>query len=274
MVKDPVCGMEIEEKDAAAVRQINGRSVYFCSDACAAKYDADPGGYGKVELRKVGSATTGARPGVPGPVRIELPILGMTCGKCVATVEKALRETPGVARAVVNLDQGRSFVTYDPNVARLEDLARAVKTAGYRTGTVTARFGIKGISCASCVTTIEEGLQRTPGVLNASVNLGTNEARVEYLPEQTDLEEIKGAVEATGYKAASPPSEEAPDKEALAREQEYRTLFRKFVFAAVIAVPVMATAYPEFTPILKDLSIETLRAIWGIGRLFGTARRT
>jgi Cu+-exporting ATPase len=264
MVKDPVCGMEIEEKDAAAVRTIGGRSVYLCSEACVTKFDADPGRYGGAAVQKVGSATTGARPGAPGLLRIELPILGMTCGKCVATVEKALRKTPGVARATVNLDQGRAFVTYDPAVVGLEDLTRAVKMAGYRTGTATARIGIKGISCASCVTTIEGGLQRAPGVLKASVNLATNEATVDYLPEQTDLEEIKRAVETTGYHAAPPPSEEAPDKEALAREQEYRTLFRKFVFAAVIAVPVMATAYPEFTPILKDLSRETLRVIWGI----------
>ena len=264
MVKDPVCGMEIEEKAAAAVRQIGGHSVYFCSEACLAKFDADPGRYGGAELQKVGSATTGARPGAPGLVRIELPILGMTCGKCVATVEKALRDTRGVAKASVNLDQSRAFVTYDPAVANLEDLTQAVKMAGYRSGTATARIGIKGMYCASCVSTIEEGLQSTTGVLKASVNLGTNEARVEYLPEQTDLEQIKKAVEATGYQAAPPSSEEAPDKEALAREQEYRTLFRKFVFAAVIALPVMVTAYPEFIPFLKTLSRGTLRVIWGV----------
>jgi Cu+-exporting ATPase len=256
--------MEIEEKDAAAVRTIGGRSFHFCSEACAAKFDADPERYGGAALQKVGSATTGARPGAPGLVRIDLPIVGMTCGKCVATVEKALRETAGVTGATANLDQGRASVTYNPALTGLQDLTRAVKTAGYRTGTATARIGIKGMSCASCVTTIEEGLRRTPGVLNASVNLGTNEAMIEYLPEQTELEGLKGAVEATGYQAAPAPSEEAPDKEAAAREQEYRTLFRKFLFAAVIAVPVMATAYPEFTPILKDLSMETLRIIWGI----------
>ncbi len=264
MVKDPVCGMQIEEKDAAVVRQIGGRSFYFCSEACVAKFEADPGRYGAAETRKVGSATTGARPEVPGLVRIELPILGMTCNKCVATVEKALRETAGVTKATVNLDQGRAFVTYDPALADLEDLARAVKSAGYRTGAATARIGIKGMSCASCVTTIEKGLRSTTGVLKASVNLGTNEASVEYLPEKTDLEAIKEAVEATGYKAAPAPSEEAPDKEAHAREQEYQSLFRKFVFAAVIAVPVMVTAYPEFIPFLRTLSRGTLRVIWGV----------
>lgn len=264
MVKDPVCGMEIEEKDAVATRQVGGRSYHFCSEACVAKFEADPRRYGASEAQKVGSATTGARPGTSGLVRIELPIVGMTCGKCVTIVEKALRDVSGVAQATVNLDQGRAFVTYDPAKAGFEDLVQAVKTAGYLTGTATAKIGIRGMSCASCVTTIEEGLQRTPGVLKASVNLGTNEARVEYLPELTDLEEIKRAVENTGYQASPPPSEDAPDKEAAAREHEYRTLFRKFVFAAVIAVPVMATAYPEFTPILKDLSRDALRIIWGI----------
>ncbi|MFQ5803748.1 MAG: heavy metal translocating P-type ATPase [Candidatus Methylomirabilales bacterium] len=264
MVRDPVCGMEIEEKDAAATRNVDGTAYYFCSDRCAEQFDADPGRYGGPGPQKVGSATTGARPGAPGLVRIELPILGTTCGKCVATVEKTLRETPGVAKATVNLDQGRAFVTYDPALAGLEDLTRAVKTAGYRTGTATARIGIKGMYCTSCVTTIEKGLQSTTGVLKASVNLGTNEARVEYLPEQTDLEEIKKAVEATGYRAAPAPSKEAPDKEAQAREQEYQSLFRKFLFAAVIAVPVMVTAYPEFIPFLKTLSRGTLRVIWGV----------
>ncbi|MFQ5829578.1 MAG: heavy metal translocating P-type ATPase [Candidatus Methylomirabilia bacterium] len=264
MVKDPVCGMQIEEKDAAAVRQIGGRSVYFCSEACVGKFDADRSRYGGAGLQKVGSATTGASPGPPGPVRIGLPIPGMTCGKCVATVEHALREVPGVAKATVNLDQGRAFVTYDPAVAPLEALAGAVKSVGYRVGTATARIGIKGISCASCVTKIEDGLRRTPGVLKASVNLGTNEATVEYLPEKTELETLKKAVEATGYKAVPALTDESPDKEALARESEYRTLFRKFLLAAIIAAPVMITAYPEFIPFLKDLARGPLRVIWGI----------
>jgi YHS domain-containing protein len=92
MVKDPVCGMEIDEKAAAAVRQIEGRAIYLCSDACMAKFDADPGRYGGGKAQEVGSATTGVRPETQGLVGIELPILGMTCVKCVATVERALRE--------------------------------------------------------------------------------------------------------------------------------------------------------------------------------------
>jgi P-type Cu+ transporter len=46
MVKDPVCGMEIDPKDAAATRMHSGRTFYFCSQSCAEKFDADPHRYG------------------------------------------------------------------------------------------------------------------------------------------------------------------------------------------------------------------------------------
>lgn len=40
--KDPVCGMQVEIAHAPAVRVRDGAAVYFCSDHCAHRYDADP----------------------------------------------------------------------------------------------------------------------------------------------------------------------------------------------------------------------------------------
>jgi len=45
MVKDPVCGMEIEESSAAAQEEYLGTTVYFCSDSCHAKFQANPDQY-------------------------------------------------------------------------------------------------------------------------------------------------------------------------------------------------------------------------------------
>lgn len=44
-VKDPVCGMTIEEADAAATTEFDGRTFYFCSTACKDEFDANPGAY-------------------------------------------------------------------------------------------------------------------------------------------------------------------------------------------------------------------------------------
>jgi len=45
MVKDPVCGMDIEESSAAAQEEYLGSTVYFCSDSCHSKFQANPGQY-------------------------------------------------------------------------------------------------------------------------------------------------------------------------------------------------------------------------------------
>lgn len=46
MVKDPVCGMEIDPKTAFAKREHAGQTFYFCSKDCVDKFDAHPHQYG------------------------------------------------------------------------------------------------------------------------------------------------------------------------------------------------------------------------------------
>ena len=44
-VKDPVCGMEIEEADAVATAEHEGKTYYFCSQDCAEEFANDPASY-------------------------------------------------------------------------------------------------------------------------------------------------------------------------------------------------------------------------------------
>ena len=67
----------------------------------------------------------------------ELPIDGMTCSACVGHVEKALRATPGVLDATVNLVTRRGTVLYDPQSATPASLAVAIEAAGYRVPTLS-----------------------------------------------------------------------------------------------------------------------------------------
>jgi Cu+-exporting ATPase len=45
MATDPVCGMSIDEKTAAATVTHNGRTYYFCSESCKAKFLEAPERY-------------------------------------------------------------------------------------------------------------------------------------------------------------------------------------------------------------------------------------
>jgi Cu+-exporting ATPase len=62
---------------------------------------------------------------------IQLPIEGMSCASCVNRIERYLRKTPGVAEANVNLATEVATITYLPEIAGLDELARAIEAAGY-----------------------------------------------------------------------------------------------------------------------------------------------
>jgi P-type Cu+ transporter len=62
---------------------------------------------------------------------IQLPIEGMSCASCVNRIERYLRKTPGVAEANVNLATEVATVRYRPEMAGLDEIARAIESAGY-----------------------------------------------------------------------------------------------------------------------------------------------
>ena len=253
MVKDPVCGMEIEPQSAAATREHMGQTFYFCSAQCAATFDANPHQYAHQEMGSnsmkplAGSATTGFNPDLPGSLQVELPIAGLTCSTCVTTVERGLQAVPGVAKVHVNFVQSKAHISFNPEQADVSDFIGAIKKAGYNVGTAEMRVRITpGLYCASCVGFIEEALNDVPGVLAASVSPGTDTALISYVPEQVDFAAVQAAVESTGYQVARPvEQEESVDEETAAHQREYQTLMRKFWFATAVAIPVMLVAYPE-----------------------------
>src|SRR4051794_4930064 len=132
-------------------------------------------------------------------LQIDLPITGMTCASCVNRVEKALKRTPGVGAASVNLSNEQASVSYDPAQVAPAQLLQAVEKAGYGVITDQIELPITGMTCASCVNRVEKALKRTPGVLEASVNLASEQASVTYTPASVGWGELKAAVERAGY---------------------------------------------------------------------------
>jgi YHS domain-containing protein len=45
MAKDPVCGMDVDEKTAAGQSEYQGQTYYFCSPGCKRSFDKDPEKY-------------------------------------------------------------------------------------------------------------------------------------------------------------------------------------------------------------------------------------
>ena len=60
---------------------------------------------------------------------VSLEVSGMSCGHCVAAVEKALKSVNGVD--VTKVELGTATVSLDPEVASVEEVLEAVEDAGY-----------------------------------------------------------------------------------------------------------------------------------------------
>ena len=60
-----------------------------------------------------------------------LPITGMTCANCAATIERTLNKVRGVAEATVNYASGRAAVEFDPDSVTISELAAAIERIGY-----------------------------------------------------------------------------------------------------------------------------------------------
>ncbi|MCB2168017.1 MAG: heavy metal translocating P-type ATPase [Deltaproteobacteria bacterium] len=175
-----------------------------------------------------------------GSVNVTLPIQGMTCANCAATIERNVGRLEGVTRAAVNFASERADITYDPARIKLPEVVAAVRKAGFDTTPASVEMPVTGMTCANCAANIERALnKRTPGVLSASVNFGTERVAVDYIPTAIDVDGIVAAIEKAGYGALAPDDTADPDDaEASARAAEIREQTRKFGVGVAFTLPL------------------------------------
>jgi Cu+-exporting ATPase len=172
----------------------------------------------------------------------------MTCASCVNHVQRALQGVDGVSDAVVNLATEQATVRYDPGLVRVDMLAGAVRDAGYEVSVERRTLPIGGMTCASCVAHVEAALSGVPGVFQVNVNLATEQATVEYLPERVRLADLSKAVADAGYQVLESEQGEAEDQGAERVSREARKMSdarRRMLLAWAFTVPIIAWMLPE-----------------------------
>ncbi|MBI4545914.1 MAG: copper-translocating P-type ATPase [Gemmatimonadetes bacterium] len=180
-----------------------------------------------------------------GAARLTIPITGMSCAACAARIQKKLERAAGVREAAVNFGSERATVLYDPAATDAAGLVEVVRGTGYDARLAEAVLQLEGFEWAVSGERVERELRELPGVVAASVNLASGQARVAYLAEATSPSDLAGAVERAGYRLAEPVAAADPvERERAVRALEYRRLRRKFWFSAVVAALAMAASMP------------------------------
>ncbi len=176
--------------------------------------------------------------------RSHVDIQGMSCANCSQSIAEAVGSLDGVSEANINYATDEGTVAYDPEEVSLGRIFEAIEDAGYQPVTASATVGITDMSCANCSETVQEALERLPGVVRADVNYATDEAQVTYNPAEASRDAFYDAIEDAGYTpvredGASGDGDSETSARDAARGAEIRRQRRLTLFGAALSLPLL-----------------------------------
>ncbi|XP_008948523.1 PREDICTED: copper-transporting ATPase 1-like, partial [Merops nubicus] len=179
------------------------------------------------------------------PKTVVFRIDGMHCSSCVLNIQSTLSALPSVTSVLVSLEKKSAVINYNPNLISVEVLRKAIEAVSPETFKVSlpdqcgnvALFptlasplkpphpalkdagqpltqvvvmNIEGMTCNSCVQSIEGVLSQKAGVKSVRVSLTNSSGTIEYDPLQTCPEDLLSSVEDMGFDASLPAQAEVP----------------------------------------------------------------
>ena len=203
-------------------------------------------------------------------IRAQVPLGGMTCGHCVNTVENALLALDGVYSASADLATQSALIEFDPSSTGTSTVEQAVAAVGYApraTGSLVsisaadglhssspdpavqpvpepgprlqeAQLSIDGMTCASCVRSVERAAMRVRGADKCEVNLTESSARIVFDSQRSEVDDFIRAIRHAGYGAELASQLENPLEGAAIP----RRLRRRLAISAVLTAPLLVLA--------------------------------
>jgi Cu+-exporting ATPase len=168
---------------------------------------------------------------------ITIPITGMTCANCVATVERSIKKVAGVQQATVNLSSERATVEFDPSIANLTAITDRVKKAGYGVAEAAAELQIQGLSDDNDMRRIEKTISSLQGVDSVLVNLVTGKTQISYIPTIISQKELRAAIRGIGFESLELGGN-TEDAEAAARQFEINQQKKFLTIGLIFTIPL------------------------------------
>ena len=171
---------------------------------------------------------------------ITMPVTGMTCANCAATIERNVRKLPGINVANVNLASEKLTVEYNPALLDEKGIIARVEKIGYGVAIGEADLPITGLSDNSDALALEKLIVKMNGVLSASVNYGTQRLSVRYIPGMCSISEMAGVIRKAGFDFVQVgDAQELEDVEATLRSAEVNRQKRLLIIGLVLTTPLM-----------------------------------
>uniref|UniRef100_A0A4W3JZL7 Copper-transporting ATPase 2 n=1 Tax=Callorhinchus milii TaxID=7868 RepID=A0A4W3JZL7_CALMI len=144
-------------------------------------------------------------------------IVGMTCQSCVQSIEGHISKVKGIVGIKVFLEHSNAKLKYVPTVISAQQICQAIDDMGFEASPANQRMPslqtvplpleavgkmkVEGMTCHSCVSTIESKIRKLQGVQRIKVSLNSREAIVIYQPYIIQLDEIRNQIIDAGFQA-------------------------------------------------------------------------
>lgn len=153
------------------------------------------------------------------PVQVTISIVGMTCGTCVGRISEALEAQPWSRSVDISLLSNSATITVSSR-ERAKDIVETIENIGYEATVENmeelhdsqqtlqklsrdmyqASYSISGMTCSTCIGTINNALQQHSWVKHVDINLISNSAAIVY-EGKDNLDQITASIENVGYDA-------------------------------------------------------------------------
>ncbi|XP_071304460.1 copper-transporting ATPase 2 isoform X2 [Agelaius tricolor] len=165
---------------------------------------------------------------------VTVQIEGMHCKSCVRNIEGNISDLPGIESIKVSLEHKCAVVQYSPDLITLSAFQQAIESLppgnfkvsllsgseANKTASPSGAFTynvirqppqgtthvavikIDGMTCNSCVQSIEGAVSQRQGVKNVAVSLAGSTGTIHYDPAVTSGEELRAAIEDMGFDAS------------------------------------------------------------------------
>uniref|UniRef100_A0A8C1YIE0 P-type Cu(+) transporter n=1 Tax=Cyprinus carpio TaxID=7962 RepID=A0A8C1YIE0_CYPCA len=148
-------------------------------------------------------------------------VTGMHCKSCVVSIQDSISKLPGVSSVVVSLENTQAVIQHNLKQTSAAELQKAIEDLppgsfkaavlpaspepGFLQPLVSvAEIHIEGMTCGSCVQSIEGVISQKKGVRSAKVSLASHQGTFEFDPLVTTSEELRAAIEDMGFDAFLP----------------------------------------------------------------------
>uniref|UniRef100_A0A3B4UBX1 Copper-transporting ATPase 2 n=1 Tax=Seriola dumerili TaxID=41447 RepID=A0A3B4UBX1_SERDU len=155
---------------------------------------------------------------------VQISVDGMHCQSCVQSIEGQIGELPGVSYIQVSLQDCAALIVFQPLLVAQQELRDKIEDMGFDTtllsedpsaedisywqtdmltsSTQTVTIWIVGMTCNSCVQSIEGRISQMTGVESIAVSLKDEKGTITFDPCLTEPEQLRAAIEDMGFDAS------------------------------------------------------------------------